>query len=73
MDVSKECTFCGTAKETMVHVYWDCVKVQPIWTRIEHFIKEYIADDETTFNMITCMLNDFKEKVIILIVNIVKY
>ena len=44
------CTFCETQKETIKHLFYDCVKVQVVWYRIEELIKTDIVCSQIVLN-----------------------
>ena len=42
-DSSPLCTFCGGNRETLVHLFVDCVEVQAVWVNIEHMIRDRLG------------------------------
>ena len=37
-EVSSQCSFCQNVKETVIHVLWECEKVQVFWKTIERWL-----------------------------------
>ena len=40
------CTFCGSSPETMIHLFWECIKVRPVWTYIQKLISTKVTFKE---------------------------
>lgn len=50
------CTFCDRDKETIVHLFWECVKVKPIWEKIIQWVHEMNPD--IVVNLQSVILNN---------------
>ena len=71
-DISEKCTFCKVETETIMHVYWLCPKVRPLWDRVTELISQYLPDAEKLTPM-EALLSCSTYDVIVLITLIVKY
>ena len=71
-DISEKCTFCKVETETIMHVYWLCPKVRPLWDRVTELISQYLPDAEKLTPM-EALLSCSTYDVIVLIMLIVKY
>ena len=41
---SDNCSFCGTQRETYLHLFIHCPFVQPLWIELENFMNNYTSD-----------------------------
>jgi len=48
-DIDVSCSFCETADETVLHLFWYCHCVQLFWKDVARFIKDHIWDDFSLF------------------------
>ena len=37
---SEQCTFCHSARETLIHILWECPHVQTLWTCLINAISD---------------------------------
>ena len=58
-----QCSMCGTEAATTIHVFWDCSKVQPLWSQL-------IAWCESKFKLnvqytkVNCLIKGFQYPVL---------
>ena len=69
---SPNCTLCYSAPETRVHLFWECPKVAPSWTKVIAFCKQHV-DPNTDYCRNNCLLLGFQTPVLNLIVTLLKY
>ena len=43
MDISSKCTLCKKEEETMLHLLFECEKVQQLWKNLQKWIKYFIG------------------------------
>ena len=58
---TNDCSFCNKEKESYLHLFVYCEKVQPLWIEVEQFINIY-SKDQINFNEYTVINNLFIEK-----------
>ena len=69
---SDSCSLCGNFLETRVHLFWECEKVQPLWTTIIELCMQQVSTTELyTHN--NFLLFGFGTPVINLLSTICKY
>ena len=69
---SDSCSLCGNFPETRVHLFWECEKVQPLWTTIIELCTQQVSTTELyTHN--NFLLFGFGTPVINLLSTICKY
>ena len=54
---SAECTFCGDREETIMHIMYECKKVQELWGKIKQYIEHRFAGEECHINPIAVITN----------------
>ena len=52
------CTFCKQVPETRIHLFWDCIKVQPLWDKVIDFCKREISSTDN-YCKVNCILLGF--------------
>ena len=67
-----QCSFCKNARETRVHLFWECSKVQPLWQELITFCKKYV-DAQADYCRNNCLLFGFGTLVLNLIVTLCKH
>ena len=70
--VSPNCTFCDTAVETRIHMYWECCQVQSLWREVIRFCHLNI-DALATYNKVNCVLLGFDNPTLNLVMTCTKY
>lgn len=58
---SDKCTFCSEAKETVVHLFWDCKNSQKIWTAISKWMN-YFFSVKIKFTAENVFLNNYNKR-----------
>ena len=71
-DLSPNCSLCGLHNEVFIHLFWECSKVQPMWTRLIAWCKENVFDT-VTYSKEKCLLLGFELPVLNMIMTICKY
>ena len=66
------CTNCGTCDKTFLHIFWDCSKVQPLWSKLIEWCKT-VVDPHATYSKQNCLLFGFKSHLLNMIMTICKY
>ena len=69
---SDSCSLCGNFPETRVHLFWECEKVQPLWTTIIELCTQQVSTTELYTRNIF-LLFGFGTPVINLLSTICKY
>ena len=66
------CTLCGNFPETRIHLFWECEKVQPLWTTIIELCTQQVSTTEL-YTRNNFLLFGFGTPVINLLATICKY
>ena len=64
------CTFCGEAKETVTHLFWECRMVQKLWKKLKEIVLEQNISSE--LNIMDAFLGISASNLINLICVVVK-
>ena len=70
---SEKCTFCGSEEETIIHLFWNCSCVNPVWKELIEFCKDYICTKEDVMNQMTCLMSMFSNSLLVLVVTMFKW
>ena len=71
---SEQCTFCHSARETLIHVLWDCPHTQTLWTCLINEISEKynVRIERKIENFIFGLLLDYNLSCLYLITLLIK-
>ena len=72
-NVSSNCSFCDSADETFIHLFWECPKVQIVWQEVIEFCKELICSKEDVMNQFTCIFSFFSNSLLVFVITLFKY
>ena len=67
-----KCSFCGLHRETVLHLYWECTKVLPLWQSTIDFCKTFV-DPNANYCRNNCLLFGFDKPVVNLIMTLCKH
>ena len=71
--VEPECYLCEEQEETIIHLFWECSKVRPLWRKLIAFCEEFICCGQDVMNRVNCMLSYFSSELLVLIVTNFKW
>ena len=72
-DGTPKCIFCKRARETYVHLFWQCPKVRYLWAWFTLLCEDfYGVEDSEEFSRTNCLLSNFKLDILIWISVIIK-
>ena len=72
-ETTENCNFCDLAKESYVHVFYECLFVQKIWEKCRKFYTQYVDDSEDcSFSKRSCLLSDFNSNILIIMSVLIK-
>ena len=60
---SNECSFCHETAETLVHVYFECNKVQTYWQKVKEYIWEMFPHEKLSWDPVCIVLNTVHKSV----------
>ena len=71
---SEQCTFCHSARETLIHILWECPHVQTLWTCLINAIsdKYNVRIERKIENFIFGLLQDYNLSGLYLITLLIK-
>ena len=67
-NISELCSFCHNEVETYIHLFWECPVSKALWSIVIEFCEEYICTVNDVLNCENCMLNNFKNPLLALII-----
>ena len=72
-NISPNCAFCDNAKETYIHLFWECPHVSTLWDKVIQFCNDYICTRGDIMCKDTCLLSNFRSSLLVTIVSKVKH
>ena len=68
---SPNCTLCKEVRETWVHLFWECLKVQPLWQQAIAFCQKHV-DNSESYTRDHCLIFGFRKPLVNLIITTCK-
>ena len=68
---SPQCTFCDTAPESYLHLFWQCKYVTPLWTALQTICYDNV--DMEDFSQFKCLLSNFQHSLLNILVTLMKH
>ena len=68
------CSFCQNEKETLTHLFFDCIHVQTIWRQIKEWIENTTHATINLSRKVVCLgCLEYRNRVLNLLITVIKY